>query len=690
MAAVELSASPLILSKHDYGIASLAFSRDGKMLASAEDGGTGPVRLWDATTGNLIRTFKGDHGGNAQIAFSPDNTLLAIGLSFEEDKNSVGLWEVGSGELSDYLNGLERTYSIAFSPDGTMLAAGGNQGAIIWNVITKNIVTKIEVPGRDVDLIAFSPDSKKIATSNHWGNILLWDVQSGAAISKLVTSDNSTRAISFSPDGKELTAVGDKGIHVWNVLNSQYIGEYPKLYKWELKSFAYSPDGKQLVSGGDVGETILWDVAAKTSINSFNGKSSIKSLAFSPDGMKLAAGESLGYVRIYSINSLPKFNPNQELNSLQQLAVLRNETQSVKELLSKGADISAKDKYGRDAITQAFESNFVMGKDDIGNRAAIIHDIVEEKGVGSNISAEEIVSRSRKKALSKEQKQIIETLLDAGAKIKTEAPKVGEFVSDAMASHNIELLKKLIRAGLNINTNIGSQRLLEFAVTNNNFDFVNYLITNGANVNFQTTRSENLVFLAVDDGLTNIAKHLLKKGVKLPDVYTNAVSALNSWKFSEYSSWLNRGNIIGLLNTNQKNQLETIRIKENSLYLAEQARLAQQARLAEQARNERLARIDYIIVTFDVVAGFSTEGVDREFMLVPAEGNYTQVEVNASKNGASIYKDFEGNLSGNYLWSAHWDDERKFCSGTIHVSGMKRNVDIRVYSDCSDAGIQEY
>lgn len=95
---------------------------------------------------------------------------------------------------------------------------------------------------------------------------------------------------------------------------------------------------------------------------------------------------------------------------------------------------------------------------------------------------------------------------------------------------------------------------------------------------------------------------------------------------------------------------------------------------------------DSVMVDFDVVAGFSTEGVDRKFSMMPVNEGTGRVENNASNNGASIFKAHKSTLAGLYQWTASWNSNKKACSGKIFVSGKKRNVHIRVYSDCSDAG----
>lgn len=112
--------------------------------------------------------------------------------------------------------------------------------------------------------------------------------------------------------------------------------------------------------------------------------------------------------------------------------------------------------------------------------------------------------------------------------------------------------------------------------------------------------------------------------------------------------------------------------------------------LAESAAKAVASDSESILVDFDVIAGFSTEGVDRVFSMEPARGNYAQVKINASKNGAFILKGSNASLGGDFVWNASWDKGRKYCSGVVKVSGLKRHLSIRVYKDCRDAGSHEY
>jgi len=110
------------LKGHLTWVRAVAFSSDGKTLASASDDGT--VKLWNAGSGAVLQTLKGHSSSVQAVAFSPDGKMLAS-ASYD---NTVKLWDAGSGAVLQTLHVDSIVYTLAFSDDGTHLQT--NRGTL--------------------------------------------------------------------------------------------------------------------------------------------------------------------------------------------------------------------------------------------------------------------------------------------------------------------------------------------------------------------------------------------------------------------------------------------------------------------------------------------------------------------------------------------------------------------------------
>jgi len=286
-----------INERHGCSVQSVAFSPDGKTLASTHNDST--IQLWDLKTGRLIRSFVGHTGHVPAIVFSPDGKTLAGG----SPDQTVKLWEVSSGRFIRAFKGhSDSIYSVAFSPDGKTLASGSHDRTVkLWEVSSGRLVRSFEGHNSFVHSIAFSPDGKTIASGSYDNTLKLWDVGSGRNIRSFEGHTDWVQSVAFSPDGKMLASGStDKTVKLWEVSSGSLINSFGNHDSSLYGSVAFSPDEKTLALASYSSTIELWDASAGQRIRSLKDHDeSVNSVAFSPDGKTIASGSHDGTIKIW-------------------------------------------------------------------------------------------------------------------------------------------------------------------------------------------------------------------------------------------------------------------------------------------------------------------------------------------------------------------------------------------------------
>ena len=291
------------LTGHTSCINSMAFSPDGRFLASGADDKT--IKLWDVGTGQELLTLAGGKERVCSVAFSPDGGLL---ISLSADGIHT-LWDVRTASMLRPTSGYtERVESVAFSPDGRLLAAGSeNEMIILWDIETEKVLRTLTGHTDRVVSVTFSPDGSILASGSWDNTIKLWDVGTGKELRTLSGHTARVRSVAFSPDGKVLASGADDKIKLWGVET----GEEVRTFTRSAGSVAFSPDGKTLVSCTSY-NIRLWDVITGEELHTLTWyadidtdlfKSSINSVAFSPDGALLASGACDDTISLWDVST---------------------------------------------------------------------------------------------------------------------------------------------------------------------------------------------------------------------------------------------------------------------------------------------------------------------------------------------------------------------------------------------------
>lgn len=281
----------------------ITFSPDGRLLAAGSRDET--IKLWDPVTGVLKQTVKlGAQGVPSGIAFSPDGRLLAschVG-------SSNTLWDPVTGELESTLGLCE--HSVCFSPDGQLLASGGDNSIELWDPNTCALKYTLERHSGWVVSVTFSPDGRLLASGAYDNTIKLWDLVTDSRKSIIDAYTSAVDSVAFSPDGQLLASCRfrDGTIQLWESATG--------LLQDTLESsecctpVIFSPDSKLLASGSFEGTVRLWNSATGELKHSLKGhisretlRTPVDSIAFSPDSELLAFGSYDHIVDIWDVST---------------------------------------------------------------------------------------------------------------------------------------------------------------------------------------------------------------------------------------------------------------------------------------------------------------------------------------------------------------------------------------------------
>jgi WD40 repeat protein len=294
------------LRRHGKGVSILAFSADGKMLASG--GSDKLIFLWDLATGQARGPMEGHRGTVTSLAFAPGGGLLAS-VTCDPDDRRIRFWDVTT-DASVVPYGPETTagaattrgiWSLAYSPDGRTLACAG------WD--TKLYLMDPDTgSGEAIDTAAaglvrelsFSLDGRYVATGGG-GQTQVWDVVTRKEVPTPVKLPQGMNPV-FVHDGLAGWNYGERRVILCDFPSGQFRTDW-RPAKGRVNGLAASPDGRHLaVSGEDKTVRVLSaaDLSEVATLVCNHGPA--YAVAFSPDGTKLASGSDVdGAIEIWDL-----------------------------------------------------------------------------------------------------------------------------------------------------------------------------------------------------------------------------------------------------------------------------------------------------------------------------------------------------------------------------------------------------
>jgi len=312
--------NPQDLVGHQRPAKSLAFSPDGKMLASGSEDGT--IRFWDIPSGQPRAIIRAHTMPVLAVRFSPDGKTIASGSLAD----GLKLWNVGDGSVAANLplppqpRGL--VSSLVFTSDGKKLAAGvghGNRLAasrselFVWELPSGTQLHRVFTAFNEGPLVALTADETELVLASG----------KKTAVYDLVTGKERPISLSFNPGFATAMALSPNGTVLALGKSDKVDFQGQKIDKHQIKLYqfatgqelvalegheglilclAFTPEGKRIVSGSRDGTVRLWDVASGQVLATLMGNIGyVHCLAISPNGKILAAGGQNGTIQLWNL-----------------------------------------------------------------------------------------------------------------------------------------------------------------------------------------------------------------------------------------------------------------------------------------------------------------------------------------------------------------------------------------------------
>jgi len=288
------------LTDHEDSVHTVAYSSDGRLLASGSRDGT--VRIWDTRTSEeYMPPLRSGDGSVWSVAIAPNGVTVASGT----EAGVVCVWQLLGGPSSPLrLSGHSGAVpSVDYSFNSFYLASGSEDcDARIWNPETGQCLAVLTGHAKRVGVVVFYPNSAMLVSGSHDKTIRLWRGLQSFSIAKY---DDAISSIGFAPDGRRFVAACGGCVIVCDFTTGKAISML-KSGRIPVRSVAFSPDGQFVVAAIYMSAYILTVPRYGHSVltTSLNGHTDyIRRATISPNGLYIASAGADSRISIWNTKS---------------------------------------------------------------------------------------------------------------------------------------------------------------------------------------------------------------------------------------------------------------------------------------------------------------------------------------------------------------------------------------------------
>jgi WD40 repeat protein len=309
-----------ILAGHEDEAGGVAFSFDGRKLASTSDDGT--IRVWELDGTDTSRVLRGHNCSVVCAAFSP----LTGHLVSADDHGRLFVWNPESGELLNQIQGHQsdpefrrnhddeqhsvnrgRVQCIEFTPDGSQLATSGDDTFVrIWDTRRlPELTERLTLGGhrQSVHCVSWSSDGRKIVSGGWDKTIRIREEGEPHVLRQFATCPDQLQSVTFSSHDRHITGTTNTStIHQFDVMSGDAVDTIliPGIRCWCAK---YSPGNQWLATSGDTLDIRIWpgDPSARLRRKTVATKSPVVETLISDDGRHLVTVDRSGRLSLRSV-----------------------------------------------------------------------------------------------------------------------------------------------------------------------------------------------------------------------------------------------------------------------------------------------------------------------------------------------------------------------------------------------------